>query len=60
MNAYSRKHTPVPRPHDPGGIISKSEKERSEASLKTWFATPEEISLLLSKYKISHKGDDAA
>lgn len=60
MNAYSRKHTPVPRPYEPGGIISKSELERSNESLKTWIATPEEISLLLSKYKLSNKGDDAA
>jgi hypothetical protein len=58
MNAYSRKHTPVPRPYEPGGIISKSEKERAEASLKTWFATPEEISGLLSKYGLSNMGDD--
>lgn len=60
MNAYSRKHTPVPRPYEVGGIISKSEKERAEASLKTWIATPEEISGILSKYKLSSKGDDAA
>ena len=50
MNAYSRKHTPVPRPYEPGQIITVTERERAEASLKEWKATPEEIKQMLSKY----------
>lgn len=50
MNAYSRKHTPVPRPYEPGGIISMNEFERTKASLKEWKATPEEMAVYIQKY----------
>lgn len=43
MNAYSRKHTPVPRPSEPGAIISKTERERAEKSLVTWTMTSEQL-----------------
>lgn len=50
MNAYSRKHTPVPRPFEPGAIISKTERERAEKSLKTRIASPEEMEEIYRKY----------
>lgn len=43
MNAYSRRHTPVPRPFEPGTVISKTERERAEKSLVTWTMTPEQL-----------------
>jgi hypothetical protein len=50
MNAYSRKHTPVPRTYEPGGIISKSELERSKESLIERIASPEEMEEIYRVY----------
>lgn len=50
MNAYSRKHTPIPRPFETGGVIPMTELERSKATLVERTASPEEMEEIYRKY----------
>lgn len=51
INSYAKRHTPVaPRPYQPGGIMDMTERERAEASLVEWKASPEEMAEIIRKY----------
>ncbi|WP_054954972.1 hypothetical protein [Paenibacillus dakarensis] len=50
MSLYNRKHTPVPRPFEPGKLIGATEIERSMESLVERVASPEELEEIHRKY----------